>query len=115
MLKRSIVLATFVLVGCTFGFSQNIVGLPQLSQIDSTKFELVFKTDSTAIVTVHVAQDSTYQSAFIFLGRTIGEENEATIEFNRLRNYTSYLYRVYLGTSLSSVSVSFSTGSESKK
>lgn len=91
--------------------AQSMVGLPTLSQLDSVVFELRFNTDSAAIVTVHVAQDSTYRSAFIFLGRTVGQNNQAIIKLDGLRPETDYMYRILLGTTLSSVGGTFTTGS----
>ncbi len=96
-------------------FGQQIDGLPQLQQIDSTAFNLTFNTDTAAIITVHVAEDTTYSSAFIFLGRTVGDMNEARIQMDGLRNNANYHYRVFLGTTLSSVSGTFETGSSIKE
>ena len=90
--------------------AQSVVGLHSLSQLDSTTFELTLKTDSAAIVTVHASEDSTYRSAFIYAGRTIGETNEATIKMDRLRNNVDYIYCIYLGTELTSLGGSFRTG-----
>ncbi|MGB0368453.1 MAG: hypothetical protein ACPGD8_03545 [Flavobacteriales bacterium] len=115
MLKTTVSVLGFVLFFACNGIGQNVVGFPELNQIDSITFELSFKTDTAAIVTVHVAQDSLYRNAFIFLGRTVGSENYAAIELNRLVNNTEYFYRLYLGTELSSVSGKFSTGNLPKK
>jgi|TARA_B110000914_G_C15244584_1_gene345716 phosphodiesterase/alkaline phosphatase D-like protein len=115
VLKSAISSVVFILVGIASGCGQNIVSLPQLSQKDSTIFELEFNTDSAAVVTVHVGQDSTYRSAFVFLGRSVGESNKTTIEMAGLQNNTGYFYRLYLGTSLSNISGSFSTGTMFKK
>ena len=95
--------------------AQSILGFPSLSQVDSTTFELTFKTDSAAIISVHAAQDSTFRSAFIFLGRTIGKKNEAQIKMDRLRNNTDYQYRIFLGTKMSQLGGTFTTGNPSKK
>ena len=115
MLKSAISSVVFILVGIASGCGQNIVSLPQLSQKDSTMFELEFNTDSAAAVTVHVGQDSTCRSAFVFLGTSVGESNRTTIEMAGLQNNTGYFYRLYLGTSLSNISGSFSTGTMFKK
>lgn len=112
---KSIVLA--LMFGCCWVFSassQTIIDTPLLTQTDSTTFNLVFHTDSAAVVTVHAAQDSTYRSAFIFFGRTIGDENLADIKLSGLRNSVAYLYRVFLGTELE-FSGSFYTGKPVKK
>jgi len=90
------------------------VGIPQLTQVDSTEFNLVFRTDSLAVITVHVAEDSTYQNAFIFLGRTTGTENDASIKMEGLKNNRKYLYRIFIGQKLTLFSGAFSTGIKSE-
>ncbi len=95
--------------------AQSIQGIPSLSQKDSTTFELTFNTDSSAVITVHAAIDSTYRSAFVFLGRTVGDDNKASITLAGLANNTDYIYRIFIGTELSLVSGSFTTGNSSKK
>lgn len=94
---------------------QSIVGLPNLSRVDSTSFELYLKTDSAAVVTVHVSEDTTYAHAFIFLGRTEGIENEVSIKMDGLRNWANYFYRVFIGTELSPIGGAFTTGDPPKK
>ena len=97
------------------GMAQSIMGLPDLTQVDSTTFELTLKTDSAAVISVHVSQDSTYRNAFIFLGRTVGEENKGLIRLERLSNNTHYQYRIFLGTEMTSIGGTFTTGATSKK
>ena len=89
---------------------QDIADIPNLNQLDSTSFELTFTADSAAIVTVHAAEDTTYRSAFIFLGRTVGEDNRARIKLEGLRNNANYVYRIFLGTELNQMGGSFKTG-----
>lgn len=113
-MKRLISVLFLLAIG--FGANaQSLVGLPTLSQLEPTVFELRLIADSAAIVTVHVAQDTTYRNAFIFLGRTVGPNNQATIRMDGLRPNTDLIYRIFLGTELSSVGGTFTTGSESKK
>ena len=95
--------------------AQDIVDIPNLNQLDSTSFELTFTAGSEAIVTVHAAEDTTYRSAFIFLGRTVGEDNSASIKLVGLRNNANYVYRIFLGTELNQMGGSFKTGLMSKK
>lgn len=104
-------LSVFVLLCLSIqGQAQSIVGLPKLEQKDSTTFELELKTDSAAVITVHASQDTAYSSAFIFLGRTVGEDNHAIIEMEGLRDTTNYFYRVFVGQELSVVDGVFRTG-----
>lgn len=90
--------------------AQQIVGLQELERVDATTFELRFRTDKACMVTVHAAEDTTYRSAFIFLGRTVGEENRAAIRMDGLRAEADYFYRVFLEQELSPLSGTFSTG-----
>jgi phosphodiesterase/alkaline phosphatase D-like protein len=62
-----------------------------------------------------VAEDTTYKSAFIFLGRTVSDLNDASIRIDGLRNHTDYYYRIFLGTEMSSISGTFNTGDPPKK
>jgi hypothetical protein len=114
MMKRPSLLG-FILLGLgLLANAQSMVGLPSLNQLDSTVFELRFNTDSAAIITVHVAQDTTYRNAFIFLGRTLGSNNQAVIKMEGLRPSSDYMYRILLGTELSLVGGTFTTGSSTK-
>lgn len=103
-------LCVFILLFASNCWGQQITDVPNLNQLDSTTFELTFTTDSAAIVSVHAAEDTTYRSAFIFLGRTVGEANRANIKLEGLRNDANYVYRVFLGTTQSPVSGRFTTG-----
>ena len=102
--------AVFITLCSLTATAQSVVGLHSLSQLDSTTFELAFRTDTAAIVTVHASEDSTYRSAFINTGRTIGETNEATIKMDRLRNNVDYVYRIFLGMEPTPLGGSFRTG-----
>jgi len=95
--------------------SQTIVGFPSLSQLDSATYQITFNTDSACVISVHAAEDTTYRSAFIFFGKTVGKSNLASIKLDRLRNNASYYYRIFIGTELSPFSGTFHTGSRSKK
>lgn len=100
------------MLGASSAQAQNIVGLHQLSQVDSTTFELTLKTDSVTMVTIHAAEDSTYRNAFIYLGKTVPPENEVTITLDRLRNNTTYLYRIILGYEIAPQGGAFTTGAK---
>ena len=88
---------------------QTIVGFPALSRLDTTSYSLKLNTDSAAVITVHVSEDTTYAHSLIFLGRTVGETNAASIKMEGLRKNADYFYRVFIGTKLSSIGGSFST------
>lgn len=90
--------------------AQSVVGIPKITQSDSTTFELTFNTDSAAIVTVHASVDTTYRNAFIYFGRSVGEENNVSIKMDGLRNNTQYIYRILIGTEHTPFSGSITTG-----
>ena len=117
MRKSTMRIAVALIVGLVSSniSAQSILGFPSLSQLDSTTYQLTFSTVSAAIISVHAAEDTTYRSAFIFLGRTVGDSNLATIKLDRLRNNASYYYRIFIGTQLSLFSGTFNTGTEPVK
>lgn len=106
----SCILFGLLLSSASVGKAQSIVGLHKLSQVDSTTFALTLKTDTVTMVTVHAAEDSTYRNTFIYLGKTVAPNNEVTITMDKLRNNTSYIYRIILGYELSSQGGTFQTG-----
>jgi hypothetical protein len=106
--------STFLLAFSSLSSAQSIVGFPLLEQTDSATFDLSFKTDSAAVVTVHVAQDSLFSNAFIFLGRSTGKDNQVKISMTRLLENSDYRYRIFLGQVLTPHHGTFSTTIEPK-
>jgi hypothetical protein len=106
--------STFLLAFSSSSSAQSIIGFPVLEQTGSTTFDLSFRTDSAAIITVHVAQDSLFSNAFIFLGRSTGADNQVKISMTRLRENSEYRYRIFLGQVLTPHQGTFSTATESK-